>query len=250
MPELAAVNPIDAVLVLLVLAAAWGGWRSGFVAAVLQLMAFLASMAAAYLGYPYTAAWLRALMPRLDEAWALPIGFLASFLVFFAVLAVLGRALAWAAPAHVHGHAVNRALGVLPGLTNGFIHATIVALLLLTAPLVDSVSRMAGESALASRLSAPAEWLESALAPILEPIRRARQAVTVPPESRASINLRFTVANPNVRPDLEARMLEMVNAEREIAAREHVAAMGTGHASCGHNSAASASACWTAAGAA
>lgn len=44
MSELAAVNPTDAVLVLLVLLAAWGGRRAGFIAAALQLIALLALM--------------------------------------------------------------------------------------------------------------------------------------------------------------------------------------------------------------
>jgi uncharacterized protein YkwD len=86
---------------------------------------------------------------------------------------------------------------------------------LLTAPLIESVSRMTRDSALVNRLAPPAEWLEASLAPIFEPaIRRTLHAVTVPPESRVSIDLRFTIADPSVRPDLEALMLEMVNAER------------------------------------
>jgi len=36
----------------------------------------------------------------------------------------------------------------------------------------------------------------------------------VPPESNTAIKLNYKVENPQPRPDLEARMLEMVNAER------------------------------------
>lgn len=215
MSELAAINPIDAVLVLLVLLAAWGGWRAGFIAAALQLIALLAGAVIAYLGHAYPAAWLRTLVPQIDEVWAPPIGFLASFLLVFVVLGAMVRGVARAAPARVHAHAVNRALGVLPGLANGLINAIVVALVLLTAPLIESVSRMTRDSALVDRLALPAEWLETSLAPIFEPaIRRSLHAVTVPPESRVSIDLRFTVADPRVRPDLEAVMLEMVNDER------------------------------------
>jgi len=213
--DLAAINPVDAVLVLLILLAAWGGWRDGFIAAALQLISLLSSAAIAYLGHAYPAAWVRALAPKLDEVWAPPIGFLASFLLIYVVLGAMVRGVARAAPTHVHAHAINRALGVLPGLANGLINATVVALVLLTAPLIESVTRTTGDSALVSRLAPPAEWLEASLAPIFEPaIRRTLHAVTVPPESRVSIDLRFTVADPRVRPDLEAVMLEMVNDER------------------------------------
>jgi uncharacterized protein YkwD len=40
------------------------------------------------------------------------------------------------------------------------------------------------------------------------------QALTVPPESRETVPLPYKVTAPTVRPELEARMLEMVNAER------------------------------------
>jgi uncharacterized protein YkwD len=213
--ELPAVNPVDAVLVLLVLLAVWGGWRAGFIAAALQLIALLASAVFAYLGHAYPAAWLRAVVPKLDEVWAPPLGFLASFLLISVLLGAMARGIARAAPAHVHAHAVNRMMGVLPGLANGLINTTVVALVLLTAPLIESVSGMTRDSELVNRLAPPAEWLEGSLAPIFEPaIRRTLHAVTVPPESRISIDLRFTVADPRARPDLEAVMLEMVNDER------------------------------------
>jgi uncharacterized protein YkwD len=84
-------------------------------------------------------------------------------------------------------------------------------------PLFDGLSSLARDSAIASRLSAPAQWLEAQLAPIFDPaVRRTLQALTVQPESRTSVRLRFNNASAKVRPDLEARMLEMVNAERAV----------------------------------
>jgi uncharacterized protein YkwD len=115
----------------------------------------------------------------------------------------------------VHAAGANKALGVVPGLVNGLINATVVSLIVLTLPLFDGVTASARDSAIASRLSAPAEWLEARLAPIFDPaVRRTLQALTVQPESRTMVPLRFKVASPMVRTDLEARMLDMVNAER------------------------------------
>lgn len=209
-----AVNLFDAVLVLVVLLAAWSGWRSGFLAGGLRLFTLVSSLAVAFVGYPYPAAWLKTQAPALD-AWTAPISFLGICLVAHVVLGAVTRGLARAVPLQLHAHGVNRALGVAPGLAHGLIHAVIISLILLSAPLFDPVSKSVQESALVARLSTPAQWLESALAPVFDPaIRRALQAVTVPPESRASIALPFMVANPEVRPDLEALMLQMVNAER------------------------------------
>jgi uncharacterized protein YkwD len=56
------------------------------------------------------------------------------------------------------------------------------------------------------------------LAPVFGPaVERTLQAVTVDPESRENIPLKFRVAQAQPRPDLESQMLEMVNAERRAA---------------------------------
>jgi uncharacterized protein YkwD len=118
-------------------------------------------------------------------------------------------------PARVHTHGANRALGTLPGLVKGSLHALIAALLLLTVPLFDGLSAATRESALAARLAQPAEWIEAQLDPIFEPeLRRTLQTLTAPPQDHGSRKLPFKVAQPRERPDLEARMLEMVNKER------------------------------------
>jgi uncharacterized protein YkwD len=90
--------------------------------------------------------------------------------------------------------------------------------LLLTLPLGPRIGSWAHESALAPRFAAPAEWVEVQLAPVFGPaVERTLQAVTVDPESRENIPLKFRVAQAQPRPDLESQMLEMVNAERRAA---------------------------------
>jgi uncharacterized protein YkwD len=207
-------NVIDALLALVVLLGAFGGWRRGFVVATLELVTLLASVLLAFLGYRYVAAFAEAQWPALG-VWAAPVSFLASFVLLLLLIGALTRGLARAVPQRAHAHGFNRFLGLAPGIANGLVNATVIALLLLTVPLTDGLSKLAREGALAGRLGAPAQWLEAQLAPIFDPaVQRTLQAITVPPQSRASIPLRFQVANPRPRPDLEARMLQMVNAER------------------------------------
>jgi uncharacterized protein YkwD len=118
-------------------------------------------------------------------------------------------------PRQVHAHGLNRALGVLPGFANGLINATLASLLLLTLPLIGGFSDMTRASQLASRLSGPAEWLEARLTPIFHPaINQTMQSLTVPQESKATVQLGYSVNDPKARPDLEARMLELINGER------------------------------------
>lgn len=207
-------NLVDGLLALIVLLGIFSGWRRGFVVATLELVTLLASALLALIGYGYVAAFAQTQWPALG-VWAAPVSFLASFVLLLLVFGALTRALARAVPQRAHAHGFNRFLGLAPGAANGLINATVIALLLLTVPLADGLSKLARAGALASRLAVPAQWLEAQLATIFNPaVHRTLQAITVPPQSRASIPLHFQVANPRPRPDLEARMLEMVNAER------------------------------------
>jgi uncharacterized protein YkwD len=207
-------NAVDALLAIIVLLSALLGLRRGFVAASLQLLTLALSLVAAFFGYRYLADWLQAQAPSLD-VWALPLSFVAVFIVAHIVLGAMASALAGAVPRTAHASGINKAFGIVPGVVNGLVNATVVALIVLTTPLSDGLTAAARDSAIASRLTAPAEWLEARLAPIFDPaVRRTMQALTVQPESRATVPLRFRVPNPKVRADLEERMLELVNAER------------------------------------
>ncbi|RYF42747.1 MAG: hypothetical protein EOO25_05670 [Comamonadaceae bacterium] len=205
---------IDALLILIALAGMWGGWRKGFLLASLQLLVLAASVAVSFFAYSRVAAWITAAAPSL-EVYATPLGFLGTFIAAQIVLGFAADGLARTVPGKVHLHGINRALGTAPGLASGLLHAFVVALVLLTLPLFDGLSAATRSSAIASRLAQPAEWVEAQLHPIFEPaVRRTLQTVTAKPDSHASVQLPFKVGQARPRPDLEARMLEMVNQER------------------------------------
>jgi uncharacterized protein YkwD len=207
-------NPVDWALVAIVLLGAWGGWRRGFVAGALQLLALAASVVLAFLAYEAAAAWLQQAAPRLQE-WSVPAAFLLVFAAAFIVLGAVARALIRAAPPRAHLHVLNRLLGLLPGAVNGAIAAMVAAVLLLTVPFSDAVGTVARDSVLANALAVPAESAENRLEPVFEaPLRHAMYSRLVPLDERSSVELPFKVADPKDRPDLEARMLAMVNAER------------------------------------
>ena len=207
-------NLVDALLAAIVLTGAFGGWSRGFIHATLDLLTLVASMFVAFLAYRYPAAWAQALLPQLG-VWAAPLAFVILFFLTHYLLGIATLALARTAPTAVHRNVGNRLLGIAPGLVNGAVFAIVTAVVLLTLPL-GPVTIWARDSALATRLSAPAEWMEVQLAPIFDPaVHSTLQAVTVDPASRKSIALRHTVAKPVVRNDLEDAMLDLVNAERQ-----------------------------------
>jgi len=210
-------TPVDLLLAALLLFGAWTGWSRGFLFAALELLTLALSLAAALLGYQGASAWLQGVVPALG-VWLAPLGFVGIFLLVQLLLGALVLRLLRRLPRSVHANIANRLLGLLPGLANGAIHAIVAAVLLLTLPLGARVGTWARESTLAPRLAGPAEWVEVQLAPIFNPaVERALEAVIIDPHSRERIALQFQVEDGKPRPDLEAKMLELVNAERRAA---------------------------------
>jgi uncharacterized protein YkwD len=208
-------NWIDAFLALVVLLGLFSGWARGFVFATVDLLVLAASFVAAFMFYRYPQEWLQDMAPALN-VWIPPIAFVATFVLVHLVLSLIERVFVNALPRRLHAHGINRFLGLAPGAVNGLINATVVSVVLLVLPFMGAISNMARESVIASYLSEPAQWVEAQLSPIFDPaVRRTLQALTPPqPESRTSVPLKFRTTDAQARPDLEARMLEMVNAER------------------------------------
>lgn len=207
-------NLIDLLLAFVILLGLWGGWRRGFVLAAVEVIALLVSLIVAFIAYRFPAAWLEQQWPWLG-VWAPPISFAAVFLFTHLLVGAATGTMVAATSPRVHRHGINRFFGLVPGFVNGVINATVVALVLTVLPLSDGWNRGVRESAIARSVAEPAEWLESQLAPIFDPaIRRTLQGLTVPPESPRTVQLRFKTSRAEVRPELEARMLELVNQER------------------------------------
>lgn len=210
----AALNLVDALLALVVLAGLYAGWRRGFVLGTVGLAVLLATLLLAFRGYPYAARWLEG-NGWLADPWVLPAAFLGTFVGVRLLLGALANRLVAVVPHRAHAHPVNRTLGLLPGFADGLVNALVVSVLLLAVPLLDGLTTLTRESAIATHLSVPAQWLEARLTPIFEEaVSRTVSRMVVQPGSRERIPLPYTVANPRPRPDLEARMLELVNRER------------------------------------
>ncbi|HVE54455.1 MAG TPA: CvpA family protein [Ramlibacter sp.] len=210
-------NPVDILLVAIVLAGAVAGWARGFLFSALDLLTLAASLAAAFMGWRHASDLVAGIAPALG-VWGAPLAFVGIFLLVHLLLGTVVLKLTLRMPRDVHRNFVNRALGVLPGAVNGSIHAVVAAVLLLTLPLGARIGTWSHDSALAPRFAAPAEWVEVQLSPVFQPAaQRTLQALLVQPDSRNSIPLDFRVAQAPARPDLEVRMLELVNAERQSA---------------------------------
>ena len=210
------INAIDIVLVIVIVLSCLNGYRRGFIYGVLDLAGWVLSLIAGLRYYQPLAQWLG---PRVDwwsEVWDQPIAFVIVALVAGVLVHIIGYWFLRRLPEDVHDRAANRLFGLLPGFINGLITAAIISALLLAIPLSESLSERTRDSAIVNRLAVYAESLENQLRPVFgEAITRTLNLLTIRPDSNERVTLPFTVATSKPRPDLEKRMLDLVNQERE-----------------------------------
>lgn len=205
---------VDWILILIVLLSVWSGWQRGFILGLLDLVTLIGSFLIAISLYKYLAMFLEEYVPSLG-VWNLPVSFFITLILARILLSSITSRIIRDVPFEAHTHGINRFLGMAPGFVNGIIYASFAAALLMALPLSDGLTHSSRESILANRLTQPVEWLENKLSPVFEEaVERSLNNMTVEPSSDKSVTLPFTVKNPKERPDLEARMLELVNEER------------------------------------
>ncbi|RYY40687.1 MAG: hypothetical protein EOO08_06040 [Chitinophagaceae bacterium] len=206
-------NLVDILLLLVLAASAWAGYQRGFLAGFLELLGWTLGLIAAWAFYPALAGVLKVWVPSWSM-WLQPLSFI---LILLAVRALASLAIGRAV-SHCRSfeeRPANRALGLLPGLINGGIYATLIAGLLMTVPISETLSAATQKSNIAGMLANEAEWANRRLAPIFdEAIRHSMTRVGTEVHHNETVPLHFKVKNAKPRPDLEARMLELVNEER------------------------------------
>ena len=208
-------NLIDLLLLLVIAASVWGGWRRGFIIGILDLLRWVLSFVAALFLYRPVSLWLSA-VTGWTEVWTQPMAFIFVMIVTGILIQILGNRLLKRVPTETHDRRINKALGIVPGLANGLITAAILSAFLLSIPLADGISEGARESLIANRLAGYTDEIETALVPIFDPAIRQtlNRLTTIEPGSSQSVELPFKVERTRTREDLEAEMLDLVNRER------------------------------------
>ncbi|MET0393258.1 MAG: CvpA family protein [Chitinophagaceae bacterium] len=206
-------NWVDLLLIVVALLAIYAGWRRGFIVGSLDLLGWIGSLVLGYVLYPRTALLLDRIFTL--GVWLLPLAFLLTVIVFRVLLGFIARFIIRAIPRRVNDDGVNRFMGIIPGAVNGLIYVVILSALLLALPLKDSITEETRDSRFANTLAMQAEWANRKLAPVFdEAVRQTMNSLTVHPKSNEKVPLSFKYNKAEVRPGLEAQMLELVNRER------------------------------------
>ena len=206
-------NWVDLIIILVVLLAILAGWYRGFILGSLDLLTWIGTFITAYLFYPYTAASLDRFLNL--GVWLLPVSFLLTALVARLLLGFLAGLIIRAIPENANHNVFNKFLGIFPGAINGMIYAIILSALLLALPLKDSITNESRNSRFAGPLAMQSEWANRKLAPVFDDaVKHTLNSLTVPAGSHEKVALPFTYNRAVPRPELEAKMLELVNHER------------------------------------
>lgn len=193
---------------------AWSGIRKGFIFGLLELIGWLGGLLLAFTIYPYLVIVLEKLKFN-PGLWTTAICFLLSLLLVRIALSLLTERILTRIPSSAHTASINKVTGLLPGLVSGLVYSSIIATLLLLLPISEKLTGSTRESKFAGLLSESIEKVESKLAPVLDNVNRSFTRVTVAPGSEKFIKLGFSVENPVRKPDMELRLLKMVNDERK-----------------------------------
>jgi len=207
-------NWIDILLLAIILLAVLGGLYRGFLLATLELAGWIASVAMGFAFYPYAASLFQKHMPSLG-VWTFPLSFILVIILARLILSLIINGILRATPSTVHRSPLNHAAGMIPGFVSGLIYATIVSALLLAFPISNQFSESARDSKVANAFGLGIEWLNEKISPVFDKaVDQSMHKLTVEPESDEIVTLPFKTTNFRERPDLEAKMLDLVNNER------------------------------------
>lgn len=207
-------NYIDILLILIIIISAGAGFRSGFIDSGLALLSWIGGLITGFLVYEIPAKMLQKAAPSLG-LWAMPLCFILVVIFANLIIDAATSRLVSRIPERVITHKANQLMGIFPGMLNGLIWSTLLAGILTLMPSADEASRQIRKGILAETLSGNINWLHSRLSAIFGRALNSSILTTAPElGSEESVELPFTVKNPEIRPEQEEEMLVLVNNER------------------------------------
>jgi uncharacterized protein YkwD len=210
-------NVIDLVLIIIFLLSLYRGYLKGFISGMVQILILAAGLLSAFFLYPYITTFLDKIATSLG-IWKVPLSFIIGLIVARIVISFVASHLLSTIPEKAHTNPANRMLGIVPGAINGVIWSVIVACLLLLVPFSDRLSDLSTDSKFAGKLADKANWVDKEISPFFDEVANKPSGKTkINPESEKAVSLPFKDDNPKVREDLEAKMLVLVNEERQKA---------------------------------
>ncbi len=208
-------NIIDVILIIVVSLAIYSGWAKGFVQSSAELATWLGSFLLAFFLSEYILRLLQ--LFQIDGIWVRPVFFIILLLIFSNLISTLCDRLTSNVSEENHFHLVNKISGIIPGFISGVVYASLISFFVLSYPM-GNLSQRTKDSKLAGMLNKQDEWPGKLLAEMAADIGyRSPNNFTVHTRGSEVLSLPFKTSVFRPRPDLEIRMLELINNERKKA---------------------------------
>jgi uncharacterized protein YkwD len=209
-------NWIDFVVVAFICYYIYEGWGRGLVSLLFELIGFVGSLFIALKGYGASGNFIADKF-GLFPGWSKLIGFVALAIVSEVLISEVLSKIYKKLPKAWVGSKINNWLSVLPSILNGLLVASFFLLLVLGLPIRGTVKKDIMNSQVGSALVNRARFLESGAKSIFsQAILETAKFFTIRPDSTETVELNYRILESELKIDFtsEAKMLELVNAER------------------------------------
>ena len=208
-------NIIDVILIIVISLAIYSGWKKGFIQSLTELTIWLGSFLLAFFVSEYIVRLF--LFYNINGIWVRPVFFIVLLLGFSQLISIICDRLNSNIAEEAHFHWANKVSGIVPGLISGIVYSSLISFFVLSYPM-GNLSQRTKDSKLASMLNKQNEWPGKLLAEMAADIGfRPPNNFTVHTRGTEIVSLPFKTNEFRPRPDLEIRMLGLINNERKKA---------------------------------
>jgi uncharacterized protein YkwD/uncharacterized membrane protein required for colicin V production len=207
-------NWVDLLIFLFLLFYAWEGYERGFLALVSEMVSFVASFLIALRFYSLAAGFLVNNF-SLSLAFGNALGFILVAIFTEVIIATVIAELLRKLPGEWFTSHFNRILGPLPAVIDGLILVAFLTTALVGLPVMGAIKNDILNSRISSFLISQTHGLEKTLSGVFGgAVQETLSFITVSPDSRQRIDLRFRTTNLKTAETDEVQMLVLVNQER------------------------------------
>ncbi len=189
------------------------GLKRGFLAGLMELVGILVSLSIPLLFYIPAGKLLEEL--GISEVYAGALGFLIIFFVAISVYYAIAERLYQWIPRQIRVSMVNRVFGLFTGLLKGLVMVIIILAIVVSLPVPFITSEHLEESGFGAPLLDVAAVATSLTSHIFgEAFQHGMGFFTIETGAGESVELRFTVSEPEIDENAEMEMLLLLNKER------------------------------------
>jgi uncharacterized protein YkwD len=208
-------NLVDLFLMLIMLMSIVSSVSRGFILSALDLVCWAGSLIISFLLYGFLHRFFEKYISELGP-WSAPLAFIIILVVSRIALETGSVRILKQVSLRTHAHQLNRIMGILPGIINGFIWVTLISTLLVLMPVSSLLGAGTSDSRLSQWTADKMGWLEQKMAPVFSDLFHNMKANPNTAIGKSeTVKLPFTVKKFVVRKDLEAQMLVLVNTARQ-----------------------------------